>query len=837
MIYKMRNTFYIEKVLTGLLILFFSGISCILASQKKYESENLLLNPYFEFHSFVNHRDGIPISFSSHNVAFWNTDKWGDIEVIRESHVSEKIRPDFSTHNLVAICPGRKIWQFFTLPEAGLANGEQLTLGIYGYQKNVNQLKAKIKMIKEDNEGGTWSPKDFGIKDNRTFVKKSRGELIVAKEYSVSQSRSGTIELLIDNAIIKGKNDVRNNRDLKELNTVAIQVEFENTGSADTVWIYSPSLTVKRNNHSQVSCYREMIPYYRHIPRTMQKLWKGDPIHVIIMGSSIDRGSANPSMFLYDEDPGSSTYKQPVADGLFDAIKAGRLELDGYFGRWQHYFSYGGQLKLELMRKFNLTADKICLNFMACDGSSVGEAHSALKEYCSLSIPPDPHANGHMNGKTWQELYPGLFKRAAGSGPDLIIFGSGANERTDTPDEVAVFEGMIRWIQRHYPGAEFLFCQFQNRGSYSSNPGDMQALALRYQIPFIDYGKTADDLTRWVKDFSFVPGDGHPQAGGHFIWFKQLEKVFECWDPIMPGIKQLQLPERLHNNSYGWEGDMIIFKSDDPRVKTNKFIFEDNVVNCWGKVDNDPPVLFVDGQRFETSISIPYHDIRNSIFRYGHTSLGDRHIIEVTGRNAKFTFIDAKINPDRFFYPVTNANWKIKGFIVQDYNSEWGAPYGTEKITLEKGKSIEIEVICTDISVAYIDDPDGGTLEVSVDENIKLSQICNKPYVDADKKSWYIENRKGVLNLGYGLHIVKLTAKNAPVMVLGIFTYDARSNRDNERNLKVFAHGGEVLEFSLPFRCRPVVICTGGLTVKTDDITKSNVRFSGSSGSYQIIGE
>ena len=119
-------------------------------SQDKNSSDNLLLNPVFDFHSFINHREGKPVSYSSHNVAFWNTDRWGDIEVIRESHVSDTIRPVFSTHNLVAINPGKKIWQFFTLPEAGLAHGEQLNLSVYGYQKKGNLLKAKIKLMKLD---------------------------------------------------------------------------------------------------------------------------------------------------------------------------------------------------------------------------------------------------------------------------------------------------------------------------------------------------------------------------------------------------------------------------------------------------------------------------------------------------------------------------------------------------------------------------------------------------------------------------------------------------------------------------------------------------------------
>ncbi len=107
-----------------------------------------MLNPRFDFHSFINHREGIPLSYSSGNVAFWNTVAWGDIEVMRESHVADSVRPKFSTHNMVAIKPGKKIWQFFTLPEAGLAHGEKISLSVYGYQSKGNTLKAKIKLMK-----------------------------------------------------------------------------------------------------------------------------------------------------------------------------------------------------------------------------------------------------------------------------------------------------------------------------------------------------------------------------------------------------------------------------------------------------------------------------------------------------------------------------------------------------------------------------------------------------------------------------------------------------------------------------------------------------------------
>jgi hypothetical protein len=738
---------------------------------------------------------------------------------------------------MVAINPGKRIWQFFTLPEAGLAHGMKLNLEVFGYQGSGGSLKASIKLMKPDSEDGEWSPKDFGMRDARTFPKHSRGELVVAREYMATEQKTGNIELEIKRAEIIGKISEGNKSSSSDINTIGIQVEFRNTSAADTVWIYSPRLTAANQMEISVPESRKMIPYYSHIPRTIQKLWKGETLHIIVMGSSIDRGSANPPMYLFDEDPGSKTFKQPLAEGLFDAKKAGHPELEGYYGEWRHYFSYAGRLKLELMRKFNLAPDKICLNFMACDGSAAGESHSGLKEYCSLSLNPDPNLNGHARGRTWRELYPDLFSRPGGTAPDLIIYGSGANEKTDTPDEAAVFEGAIRWIQQHYPNTEFLFCQFQNTGGYTPNPGDLQALALRYQIPFLDYGRIGDDITRWCNRYALVPADGHPQAAGHYLWFKQLEKAFECWDPVVSGQAQLKLPERTHKNSYGWEGEMISFDTSNARIKTNRFIFEDNAINCWGKVDNEPPVPYVDGVKLEARRSSPSRDIRNSMFRFGRCTTGDRHILEITGRNAMLTYVDAKINPARRFFPVDNPNWEITDMAAEDFQSEWGAPYGTKKIIIEKGKYAEIEVVCTDISVAYADRPDGGILDVFVDGNLKISQSTGIPFIDTDKKANFIENRKGIPDLGYGIHKVRVEARNAPVILLGVFTYDSRSNRSSERRLEGLAKGGEAIVFSLPFRARPVVICNGGLTINPENITPEKVTFSGTSGSYQITGE
>ena len=61
--------------------------------QGGYPQVNLLLNPRFEFHSFINHREGKAISYESHYVAFWNTDAWGEITVRRESHLDPAARP------------------------------------------------------------------------------------------------------------------------------------------------------------------------------------------------------------------------------------------------------------------------------------------------------------------------------------------------------------------------------------------------------------------------------------------------------------------------------------------------------------------------------------------------------------------------------------------------------------------------------------------------------------------------------------------------------------------------------------------------------------------------
>jgi hypothetical protein len=191
-------------------------------------AQNLFLNPKFDFHAFGNHRHGKPISYQSHNAAFWNTDNWQDITVMRESHVPEKMRPDFTVANMLQIMPGKKIKQFSTLPQMGLGHGDHVSLSVYGYQSAPKALKASIKLMKIDSEDGEWKPSDFGMQDKRSFPKHSRGELVVAKTYTAISDKTGLIEIKIDDAEILGKVTRDQKSHTNDMNTIGIEVEFEN---------------------------------------------------------------------------------------------------------------------------------------------------------------------------------------------------------------------------------------------------------------------------------------------------------------------------------------------------------------------------------------------------------------------------------------------------------------------------------------------------------------------------------------------------------------------------------------------------------------------------------
>jgi len=801
---------------------------------------NLLLNPEFRFHSFTNSRTGKAESFRSGSVACWNEEKYGDAEAYRSSRIAA-FRPRFPIEGVVVLHPGKNIHQFSLLAETGLDHGDRASLSVFGHQFSPDSLCASLHLMQLDSAAGEWSPGDCGQEDKRTFPKHSRGELVRGRTWSATSGSETDFELRIENAEITGAFTEDPAKSTNQQNTIGLLIEFTNTSADKDVWIYSPCLARGAAAANLLPEARSMPNYYRGIPRTIQKLWRGDPLHIIVMGSSIDRGSANPPQYLYDEDLKSPTYKQPIAGGEFDGVKVGHTEWNDYIGWWQHYFMYGGRLRRALMQKFDYPINKLLLNTMACDGSSISEAHSAFAEYASLSLPPDANLNGHRTGKTWQELYPEVFSRPGGPRPDLVIFGSGANEKVDGADEIALFEGAIRWFQRHYPGTEFLFCMFQNRESYTPNAGHLAELALRYQIPVIDFGRILSLTTRYCNSYALVPRDGHPQAAAHYLWAQQLESAFDVADPVESGLAQLHLPERVNDYTLGWEGDIQTYTGPSPRIRNGvAFILDDTTVNLWATCKGELVGIRIDGKEHRGSRRklMPGRDLRNSVFATGKLALGDRHIVEVTGTEAMLMAVDSKVVPGRQWVGVDSTRWSLGNLKPQAFRSEWGAPYGSTQVTIPAGQSVAIEVVGTDFSVAYLDQPNGGSLEVDIDGQKRLAQPTNVPFEDAAGNNLFMENRKALPRVPFGLHRLRVRATDGRVALLGVFTYDTRSNRSNERRVTGFANPGDTLTLSPAFAARPVVLCTDALQALPTDVTTTTIQFSGTGlGGYEVVGE
>ena len=105
------------------------------------------------------------------------------------------------------------------------------------------------------------------------------------------------------------------------------------------VWIDSPALVKGDQAVTEAAASRALPDLYRQIPRTMEKLTTGQPVTILTLGSSIDRGSANPRLYFYAEDPDSPHYKEPLVEarpGKPDAMKQliaermGRPDLQDY---------------------------------------------------------------------------------------------------------------------------------------------------------------------------------------------------------------------------------------------------------------------------------------------------------------------------------------------------------------------------------------------------------------------------------------------------------------------------------------------------------------------------
>lgn len=823
-----------------------ASIACLaagLAVGPAWAETNLLWNGGFHFQAFETSRDDGQSGHRTGSVPYWDQEAYGDAEAIR-APANAVFRPQFAVDGVVMLHPGKSLRQLILLHEAQLDHGDVVSLSVFGHQAKPGALRAAVCQMQLDDAAGEWTPAKFGQKDSRTFPRHARGELVRVEIGDSVSGQAPDFELKIENARITGAIIDDPAAAGARANTLGIQVEFSNASDAD-VWIYSPCLTRGPVAKNRLPDQRALPDHYRHVPRTVSKLRRGEPLHVIVMGSSIDRASANPPLYLYDENPRSPRFKEPISPGdfLFDGKLIGHPEWTPYYGQWRHYFSFGGRLRSALMRRFNYPIDRVLLNFMACDGSSIGESHSALEPWATLATPPNPENNGQAVGPGWEQLHPAIFSRPGGARPDLVIFGSGANEKIDGAEEVAVFEGAIRWFQRHYPEIEFVFCLWQNQEKGTAGAA-MKNLALAYGIPLLDLGRELSLASRYINRLGFTPGDGHPQAAAHFLWGRMLERAFQPVDPVQAGVPQRHLPARVSPYAIGWEGEMRTYPANSPRVHENAFIFDDTVVNLWAFSTEAKVSVLVDG---ESSESPAFHsgsrlrpvkdrNPRNSVFAIGRLSLGDRHVVEVKGAEARIIAVDAKTALNRTWHGVESKSWRLHDLRVETFSSAWGAPYGTAQVALPPGLPVKLRWVGTDCSVAWAPEPGAGTLVARVDGSERLRERAGVPFTLASGRQAFLENRRGVRGLPYGVHELELEAVGGPVAVLGAFSYDTRANQDGQRILQGLAAPGDRIVFSAAFAAVPIVHCSGGLQVR--EVSREGITFGGDqTGSYQVTGE
>ena len=738
-------------------------------------ADNLLVNPEFKYYE---PGEGEPALY----VAGWNVAQRGDAEAEKKCAAF----PDDGKGNVVKILPGKKFWQFAALSDLGVTEKDTLlSLSCQVAQDAPKAVAMRLCLMGVESGEGTWEPKTFGLKDERTFSCHGRGELI----------RLDTIETISgeENATLNAEGlkvdwnfKYQKEADPSFKNAVGILAEFENL-SDKPVYIKAPILSKGEKAAAEYQASRPLPEYYRMLPRTMKKLLTGDPVYILTLGSSIDRGSANPPLYPYGENPASPDYKKPLCDcryDKFDPALVGRPELKGYYAWGQHYFMYTGRMRMELMRKFNYPVDKILLNVMACDGSSIGESHSGFADYASFALAPYDNNNGHSAGKKWEEYYPALFADGNKPAPDLVVFGHGHNEHIDAPDEIAAYEGAVRWFQRHYPAVEFVSCMWiRDKGKPNSMTEPMEKFCAYYNIPFIDAGEMINQLKQTANFYALATDGGHPQAGAHYLWFKQLEKAFEVTSPAAEPIPQKILPERMNSYSYNWEGEIVSFTAESKRIVNKRMmVIEDSTLNLWAKHDlpckdkTEYMKLRIDGVEAKDcghGKNSPNRDLRNSAFVHGRLSIGDRHLVEIVGTNPEITFADNKVCLNKHFIPAGDPAWKDAP-AAGEFTSAWGAPYGDKACVLKEGESMSVNVTGNLIAVAYVDVENGGAFRVEVDGENKLEQKADAPYVDSEGGKYYLENRKAVGGLPFGEHAVKLTCASGEVKILGLYCYDAR---------------------------------------------------------------
>ena len=102
---------------------------------------------------------------------------------------------------------------------------------------------------------------------------------MVAQAHQAQSEQTGAVELTIDNAEVICRFTDDKQSHTSDVNTIGIQVEFENTAEAGEVWVYWPTVCRSPQAVARLSSTRRMEPIYSHIPALSEAL-EGTPIHI-----------------------------------------------------------------------------------------------------------------------------------------------------------------------------------------------------------------------------------------------------------------------------------------------------------------------------------------------------------------------------------------------------------------------------------------------------------------------------------------------------------------------------------------------------------------------------
>ena len=207
------------------------------------------------------------------------------------------------------------------LAETGLAHGDRISLSVHGYQRAPDLLQAAIYPMRLDSASGNGAQPSLVRATGGS--QHGRGELVRGPGRTATSGAAGDFEIKIEDVEIAGAFIQSPDRSTDEPNTIGILVEFTNRSADQDVWIYAPCLCRGATALARLPEARPLPTAYRGIPRTIQKLWRGEPLHIMHMGSSITAAAPTPDGALRCGPAVADFLKQPPTGETSTARRSG----------------------------------------------------------------------------------------------------------------------------------------------------------------------------------------------------------------------------------------------------------------------------------------------------------------------------------------------------------------------------------------------------------------------------------------------------------------------------------------------------------------------------------